>query len=204
LGAACRQLGCTLVQLSTDYVFGAAEPGQRPHRETDPTSPQGVYARTKLAGEVLAAECPRHFVLRTCGLFGHRPQATQKNFVDTMLRLGKEKAELRIVSDQQCTPSHVADVARAILHLLETTAYGTYHVTNQGATTWYDFAGEIFRQTGNPIRLIPVTTAQYGAPAPRPAYSVLDTSKYQALGGPALPSWQDALSNYLAREYPAG
>jgi dTDP-4-dehydrorhamnose reductase len=199
LAEVCQRLECPLVQVSTDYVFGDAGPRDRPYVETDPAEPRGEYARSKLAGERLAAETPRHFVVRTCGLYGYRPKPSLSNFVDTMLRLGREREELRVVDDQHCTPSYVAHVALAIEFLLQTTAYGTYHVVNAGATTWYDFAAEIFRQTGNKIRLQRISTAQYGAAAPRPTYSVLDTSKYHALGGPAMPSWQDALAEYLQR-----
>lgn len=199
LAEVCRRLECPLVQVSSDYVFGAAGLGDRPYVETDPPGPQGQYAQSKLAGELAAAAAPQHLIVRTCGLYGYRPTASAANFVDTMLRLGRERPELKIVDDQHCTPSYVVHVARAILFLLDAGARGTYHVVNAGATTWFDFAAEIFRQTGLNVRLHRITTAQYGAPAPRPAYSVLDTSKYHALGGPPMPTWQDALAEYLAR-----
>ncbi len=198
LAAACRQLDCPLLQISTDYVFGAAIADPLPYCEDAPTCPQGVYAQSKLAGELEAQRWAKHFVVRTCGLYGQRGENTlQGNFVDTMLRLGRERSQLSVVDDQYCTPSYVPHVAAAILFLLETTAYGTYHVVNRGATTWHDFAAEIFRQSKLPVKLQRITTAQYGARAPRPSYSVLDTSKYHALGGPAMPEWQTALAEYL-------
>jgi dTDP-4-dehydrorhamnose reductase len=197
LAEVCRELACPLVQISTDYIFDADRNCTTPHTEDEYPTPLGQYARSKLAGETRAAECPRHFIVRTCGLYGQRGPRSSGNFVDTMLRLGREKPSLRIVGDQHCTPSHVPDVARAILFLLSTQAYAIYHVVNQGETTWHDFAAEIFRQRGMPMTLERITTEQYGAPAPRPRYSVLDTSKYRALGGPELPEWKDALSAYL-------
>ncbi len=192
-----QQLACPLVQVSTDYVFGSSEPRDRPWLETDPTHPQGEYARSKLAGEEMARRAPQHFIVRTCGLYGYRSKPTMANFVDTMLRLGRERGHVRVVGDQHCTPTYVGHLARAITFLLDTQAYGTYHVTNTGATNWHDFAGEIFRQAGMPVKLERITTADFAAKAPRPSYSVLDTSKYHALSGPVMPDWQDALAEYL-------
>jgi dTDP-4-dehydrorhamnose reductase len=196
LAQACQQANCLLVQLSTDYVFGSDAQRTTPYQETDEPGPQGVYARTKLSGEENAALCRRHFVVRTCGLYGQSPR--RNNFVETMLRLGGQGKPVRVIGDQQCTPTFVRHVARAIVFLLSSTAYGTYHIVNSGATSWHDFAVEIFRQANMDVRVERITTAQYGAAAPRPRYSVLDTSKYRALGGPPLPSWRDALQEYLA------
>ncbi len=198
LADACREIGCRLVQISTDYVFGGDQGRRTPYRENDPPDPQGVYAQTKVEGERYAAVWQHHTIVRTCGLYG--PPALGKpanNFVDTMLRLGRERPLLRVVDDQQCTPSYVPHVARALVFLVETPSDGVYHVVDSGETTWYGLAGEIFRLAGMEVTLERITTAQYGAAAPRPAYSVLDTSKYQALGGPAMPSWQEALAEYL-------
>lgn len=195
----CRSLDCPLVEISTDYVFGGATGRSSPWREDDAPSAVGVYAKSKLAGEQRAAEFEKHYIVRTCGLYGHpyKPLAAT-NFVETMLRLGSERDELSVVDDQHCTPSYVAHVARAILFLIETGRFGIYHVTNTGATTWYELAAEIFRQAGMTVRLKRISTEEYGAPAPRPGYSVLDTSKYESLGGPPLPHWKEALGEYLA------
>jgi dTDP-4-dehydrorhamnose reductase len=115
-----------------------------------------------------------------------------------MLELAGRRGRLRVVSDQHCTPSYVPHVARAICFLLGTAAYGTYHVTNRGATTWYELAAEIFRRSGLAVELEPITTVEYGARAPRPKYSVLQTNKYHALPGrPAMPFWHSALAEYL-------
>jgi dTDP-4-dehydrorhamnose reductase len=191
---ACRRMDIPLVQISTDYVYCRSE-CREPHRETDPIAPDGVYARSKAAGEQAALQAPRSLVVRTCGLYGVTPR--KANFVETMLRLGGEGRRLRVVNDQTCTPSYVADVARGIAYLLEREASGIVNLTNRGEVTWYDFANEIFRQSTMQVEVEPITSEQFGAPAPRPAYSVLDNGLYASLGGPALPSWQEALAAYL-------
>ena len=196
---ACRRLDSTLVEISTDYVFGGDAARRTPYRETDEPNPQGVYARTKLEGEQEAARWPKHIIVRTCGLYGHLGPHSSGNFVQTMLRLGSRQRRVRVVSDQHCCPSYVPHVARAIRFLLDAQGYGTYHVVNSGEATWYELAVEVFRQSGWEVEVEPITTSEYGAPAPRPAYSVLDTSKYHAVpGSPAMPALQDALAEYLA------
>jgi dTDP-4-dehydrorhamnose reductase len=228
LARACGELDCPLVQISTDYVFGGAgdstgtvpvpadtmrsmvaKTGLSPSagdarplgfREDDPPAPQGVYATTKFEGERAAARHPKHLIVRTCGLYARPSDARAGNFVKTMLRLGGGGQPLRVVADQHCTPSYVPHVARAVLFLLrcETRPWGIYHVTNRGQTTWCEFAAEIFRLAGMDVRVQPITTAEYAAAAPRPAYSVLDTSAYHRLGGPPMPDWQAALAEYFA------
>jgi len=208
LAAGCRELGCPLVQVSTDYVFG--DPGLRvPWTEDAPTSPQGVYARTKWEGEQAAAQCERYWIVRTCGLYADPSHAEAKNFVKTMLRLGAAGQPLRIVADQFCTPTFVPDLARAIRFLAGVAgdaervstpiASGIYHVVNTGSTTWHDFALEVFRQAGLKVAVTAISSVEYQAPAPRPAYSVLDTTRYHALGGPAMPTWREALAEYFRR-----
>jgi dTDP-4-dehydrorhamnose reductase len=196
LAKVCRQLDCVLIQVSTDYVFGGDAARSAPYRETDEPNPVNVYGHSKLAGEHNAATWHKHFIVRTCGLYGPRSKETQSNFVDTMLRLGRERDRLRIVDDQICSPSYTVDVARGILTLARTQAYGTYHLVNQGAITWYEFANEIFRQAELGTRTDRITTSDYGAAAQRPAYSVLDASKYNAIASP-LRSWNVALAEYL-------
>lgn len=198
LAQLCEELTIPLVQISTDYVFGLDKTRSVPYREDDAPGPQGVYGQSKLAGERQAARWAQHLIVRSCGLYGKPGPKTPGNFVDTMLRLGKQRSSLSIVDDQHCTPSYVPHVARAILFLLDAGARGTFHVVNRGSATWYDFAREIFRIAGLDVKLERITTAEYGAPAPRPGYSVLDTSRYHALGGPPMPAWQDALAEYLA------
>jgi dTDP-4-dehydrorhamnose reductase len=213
---ACGRLDCPLVQISTDYVFGAAVAQPRPWREDDAVAPQGVYARTKLEGELAAARHPQHLIVRTCGLYARSSDPRAVNFVRTMLRLRSTRPELRIVADQHCTPTFVPHLARAIVFLLGATTgrgfvgtgatagrgsvvpWGIYHVTNTGQTTWKDFAHEIFRLADMPVAIVPITTADYAAPAARPSYSVLDTAAYHRLGGPPMPDWKAALAEYIA------
>ncbi|MDZ4817805.1 MAG: dTDP-4-dehydrorhamnose reductase [Planctomycetota bacterium] len=203
LAEACNRHDLPLVQVSSDYVFGADTTRTTPYSEEDPTGPQGVYAQSKLDGERAAATSKRHLIIRTCGLYGPRSRPTQANFVDTMLRLGKDRDRLRIVADQRCTPSYFEDVAVALLFLLEAGANGVFHVVNTGSVTWDQFAAEIFRLAGMSVTIEPISTAEYGAAAARPAYSVLDTTKYQRFaslhGGPELRPWGDALADYLSR-----
>ena len=130
------------MHVSTDYVYSGDHTRREPYGESDPPSPQGVYARTKLEGEHLAAECPQHLIIRTCGLYGMTPK--RNNFVETMLRLGQEGRSLRVVDDQHCTPSYTADVASAMLYLIHSGATGIYHVVNGGQTTWIDLRGRSF------------------------------------------------------------
>jgi dTDP-4-dehydrorhamnose reductase len=192
-----RRLDCVLIQISTDYVFGGDTERQSAYREQDEPSPVNVYGQSKLAGERNTATWHKHFVVRTCGLYGPRNKATQSNFVDTMLRLSSERDRLRIVDDQHCAPSYTVHVANAILFLAECDAYGTYHVVNSGATTWHAFASEIFKLAGRGTIADKITTSEYGATAERPKYSVLDTGKFEALASAPLPAWRLALAEYL-------
>lgn len=187
-----------LIHISTDYVFGLETSRQTPLRETDPTGPVSVYGASKLAGETFVrAICPRHVVIRTCGLYGQRAARGKGNFVETMLRLGRERPELKIVSDQRCTPTATVDLANALVGLLETDAQGVYHATNSGECSWFEFALEIFRLANLPVRAIPITAAEYGAKARRPDYSVLDCTRLTGVLGVPMPPWQDALRRYL-------
>lgn len=195
----CQDLSVPLVQISTDYVFGRDTSRTTPYRETDPPGPLGVYALSKFEGEQKAAAWQHHIIVRSCGLYG-RPglNTAASNFVDTMLRLGRQGKPLRVVADQSCTPTYVPHLATAVLFLLDGGHFGTYHVVNRGATTWHEFACEIFRLSGLTVPVERITTVEYGAKSPRPLYSVLDTNKYHALGGPVMPAWQEAVAEYLS------
>ena len=199
LVAACEELECRFVQISTDYVF-CDEPDRRiPFAEDDATSAKGVYSEGKLEAENHTRRLPNHVIVRTCGLYGKAgPGTTHANFVDTMIRLGQERDELKVINDQTFTPIYVPYLARAILFLAQHSTTGTYHVVSKGETTWYDMAQEIFRLSGLDVNVLPISTEEWGAPAPRPRYSVLDVSKYESLNGPALPTWQEALAEYLS------
>lgn len=203
LAAFCERRQIPLVHISSDYVFGLESRRTTPYRETDLPGPQGAYAVSKLAGEeFVRAGCSRHFILRTCGLYGRRGSSGKRNFVETMLKLGREKPELKIVSDQRCTPTATKDLADAIVGLLAKTAYGTYHATNSGNCSWAEFAMEIFRLANLSPKVIRITTADYGAKASRPPYSVLDCSKLAGVLGKPLRPCQEALAEYLAERGP--
>jgi dTDP-4-dehydrorhamnose reductase len=199
LAAACRDLGCTLLHFSTDYVFGLDDSRTTPYREADAPGPVSVYGLSKLAGEYLVrALCPRHLVVRTCGLYGVWGSGGKGgNFVEAMLRVAGQSKPLRVVADQVCTPSYTPDVAAAAVALLEKGRPGLYHVTNAGSCSWHDFAAAIFALAGARADLSPITSREYGAAARRPAYSVLAGEAYQALGLPPLRPWSDALAAYL-------
>ncbi len=196
LAAACNQHNAALIHISTDFVFDGKN--NLPYRETDTPSPLSVYGRTKLEGEQAAASCGRAVIVRTSWLYYERG----KNFVDTMLRLGKEREELRVVFDQTGTPTWAGDLAAAILDIVEKFAEtpdsvgklkGTYHYSNEGIASWYDFAFEIFRLSGLDADLLPVRTDEYPTPATRPAYSVLDKAKIKKTFGLKIPHWKSSL-----------
>lgn len=206
LASWCQQNAATLVHFSTDYVFGSAidpESGEKRQvawRESDCPSPGSIYAASKLSGENLVrATCERHFVVRTCGLYGVAATqgAGKGNFVETMLRLGRERDELSVVSDQCCTPTATMDLAQATVELLRTEEYGLYHATNSGQTTWFDLASEIFRLSNIDVRVTPITSEEFGARAARPPFSVLGNSRLESVIGRSMAPWQDALERYL-------
>jgi dTDP-4-dehydrorhamnose reductase len=202
LAHGCHDLDIPLVQISTDYLFAGSSGCGRPWREDDPPAPKGVYAVTKYEGELAAAKWSKHLIVRTCGLYARPSNAAAKNFVKTILRLARSQPKLRVVDDQTCTPSYVPHVARAVLFLLGTNGassapWGIYNVTNCGATTWCRMAREIVRLAGLDVPVEAITTAQFAAPAPRPAYSVLDTTAYHSLGGPTMPDWKEALVEFF-------
>ena len=194
-----NDLNCTLVQFSSDYVFGLDETRQTPWRETDAPGPVSVYGLSKLAGEYLVrALCPRHFVIRTCGLYGVWGSGGKGgNFIETMLRLAGHGKPLRIVADQTCTPSYTVDVAEAAIALLNTEEYGLYHLTNAGSCSWHELASTIFALSGLDVRPVAITSAEFGAAARRPRYSVLGPEAYLALGLKPLRPWRAALAAYL-------
>jgi dTDP-4-dehydrorhamnose reductase len=194
LAAACNDAGVLLCHISTDYVFDGT--AKEPIPEDAPTNPQGVYGASKLEGERAVREvAPRHQIVRTSWLYGQQGP----NFVLTMLRLGAERDEVTVVADQRGAPTWTGHLAPALLRLLERDATGTYHLTNAGDTTWCEFAQAIMRDAGLPARVAPISTAEYGARAPRPAYSVLANHAWQQLGETPLPAWREGLAAYLRR-----
>ena len=198
LSRTCAALDIPLVHVSSDYVFGRDAEHTTPYLESDVPGPQSEYARGKLACEVFVQTvCPKHYVLRTCGLYGRAVSPGKGNFVETMLRLGRERGAVSVVDDQWCTPTGAADLAAWIAELITTNKYGLYHATNAGRTTWCRLAREIFRQAGMAVEVTPITTAQFVAKAARPAYSVLDCAKLIEEVGHPLRPWQEALAEYL-------
>lgn len=198
LALICREIDAALVHVSTDYVFDGAKGA--PYVETDAPNPLSAYGASKLAGELLVRNTwRRHFIVRTCGLYGLAGASGKGgNFVNTMLRLANEGKPIRVVNDQICTPTFTQDLAEHIVALIETDAYGMYHITNDGACSWYEFACEIFRLAGLSPDVTPITSQEYGAPARRPPYSVLDNAALRALGLDHMRHWREALAAYIA------
>ncbi|MGI8593326.1 MAG: dTDP-4-dehydrorhamnose reductase [Solirubrobacteraceae bacterium] len=187
---ATAEAGAVLVHLSSDYVFDGN--GRAPYVESDPVKPLSAYGRSKLAGERQVADAgSRHAIVRSSWLFG----LGGGNFVETMLRLGAEQDELRVVNDQIGCPTFTAHLAEGLLDLAGGQALGIHHAAGAGACSWHAFAIEIFRQAGIEVRVDPTTTAQLERPAPRPPYSVLATARDD---GVALPEWREGLADYLA------
>ena len=205
LAEECEKLGATLIHISTDYVFDGTK--SSPYLETDPTNPLGVYGRSKLIGEeAIRQGSERYFIIRTAWVYGNGGKG---NFVKTMLRLGKDREELRVVYDQVGSPTWTGDLAAAIVQMIpqaQPEKFGTYQYTNSGVCSWYDFAIAIFeeaKQLGFPLkvqRVVPITTPEYPTPAKRPAYSVLSPAKLSALLGNYPPHWRQGLRQMLARE----
>jgi dTDP-4-dehydrorhamnose reductase len=197
-----EKLGAFVIHISTDYVFDGKN--NSPYQETDSTNPVSVYGKTKLAGEeAIRKYCSNHIILRTAWVYG---TFGKSNFVKTMLRLGKERSEIRVVADQIGSPTWAKDIAETISQLIpkftpEIT--GTYHYTNSGVASWYDFAVAIFEEVqqlnislNTPLKIeqvIPITTSEYPTPASRPAYSVLSCARISTLLGTYPPHWRQQL-----------
>jgi dTDP-4-dehydrorhamnose reductase len=199
LATVCRDLDCTLVHFSTDYVFGLDSSRTTPFEESDAPGPVSVYGLSKLAGEYLVRSiCPKHFVIRTCGLYGVWGTGGKGgNFVETMLKLAGQGKPVRVVDDQRCTPSYTADVATATAALVSTGSFGLYHITNAGDCTWYELARAAFDLAGVRVEVVPITSAAFGRPARRPSYSVLSTDNLRAAGVTAPRLWSNGLAAYM-------
>ncbi|AMR29025.1 NAD(P)-dependent oxidoreductase [Hymenobacter psoromatis] len=196
LARLCGEFGTTLIQISTDFVFAGT--GNQPLVETDEAAPISVYGLTKLEGEqVIPPLTSQYFILRTSWLYSE----FANNFVKTMLKLGREREELKIIWDQLGTPTYAIDLAGCILHIIESqsTAYGTYHYSNEGVTSWYDFATAIFELSGTAVKTLPIRTAEYPTKATRPAFSVMDKSKVKQALGVTIPHWRVSLQTCLGR-----
>lgn len=201
LAEACAEIGIPFVHISTDYVYHNRQ--NTPFKEGDPESPKGVYAKTKLLGDRAALRAnPLTMIVRTSWVYAH----LGNNFVKTMLRLGKERPTLNVVFDQIGTPTFAPDLAEAILEVIQkvdnqeverTSIGGVWHYSNEGVTSWYDFAVEIFAMSGVPCRVSPIETKDYPTPAQRPPFSVLNKSKIKATFGLQIPHWRESLARCL-------
>jgi dTDP-4-dehydrorhamnose reductase len=187
---AAAEVGASIVYPSTDYVFDGEK--SAPYVESDATRPLSVYGQTKAAGEAeTAAANQRYYIVRSAWLFG----MAGRNFVETMLALGADQGDVVVVRDQVGCPTYTAQLADALVRLLDTSAFGIHHIAGGGECSWYEFAQEIFRQARLDVRVMSMTTAELSRPAPRPAYSVLATERSEAIH---LPDWREGLAAYLA------
>jgi len=193
LALVCKELDIILVHISTDYVFDGQS--SKPWRIFDERNPINAYGYSKYLGEkYLETINPKYYLVRTSWLFG----SGGANFVSTIMRAAARQAELRVVNDQFGCPTYAPDLASALLKLVKTGAYGLYHMTNQGVTSWYEFAKEIIKKADIDIPVIPVSSDEYVRPAKRPKNSALDPFPLKETVGSLLPCWQDALSRFLA------
>lgn len=192
LATAAKEIDAQMVQVSTDYVFSGD--ADIPYTEEDAPCPQSVYGSTKLEGEqAVASILERYYIVRTAWLYGDG-----NNFVKTMLRLAETRDEITVVNDQYGSPTSALELARMILHIVDSGEYGIYHGTCEGIASWYEFACKIFSLAGVNINVVPVTTEEYPASvAKRPAYSVLENKKLNSQGSYRMKQWEDALEEYM-------
>ncbi len=189
----CAKLDIKMMYISTDYVFNGT--GERPWEPDDHREPLNVYGLTKYEGEIAVEQkLQKYFIVRIAWVFG----VNGKNFIKTMLRLGKERGAVSVVDDQVGSPTYTYDLARLLVDMIQTEKYGRYHATNEGLCSWYEFACEIFRQAGmDEVQVSPVSSDQFPAKAKRPFNSRMSKEKLSENGFERLPSWQDALGRYL-------
>jgi len=198
VAAVARDWGAVLIHVSTDYVFDGSK--RSPYEETDCPLPLNVYGNSKLAGEYFVRSgLEKHFVVRTSGLYGKAPCRAKggRNFVELMLKLAKERGEVRVVDSEWVTPTSTRDLAQQIVALSRSDAYGLYHATAEGACSWYEFAHEIFAITNTPVKLKVAGANEFPAKVPRPMYSVLENRALKLRGLNTLGTWQDGLRDYL-------
>ena len=193
IAAVCGKMGCKLMYISTDYVFDGQ--GTRPWEPDDERKPLNVYGETKYEGELAVEKLTeKFFIVRIAWVFG----VNGKNFIRTMIRLGKERGAVSVVDDQIGSPTYTYDLARLLVDMIQTEKYGRYHATNEGLCSWYEFACEIFRQAGmDDVKVTPVDSSAFPAKAARPKNSRMNKDKLEENGFTRLPSWQDALGRYL-------
>ena len=176
---------------STDYVFNGQ--GSEPWKEYDKRAPLNVYGQTKYEGELAVEKLAKHFIIRIAWVFGKNGN----NFIKTMLRLGKERGAVSVVNDQIGSPTYTYDLAKLVLDMIQSDKYGTYHATNEGICSWYEFACEIFKQAGMNVQVTPVSSDEFPTKAKRPCNSRMNKTELDRNGFDRLPTWQDALHRYL-------
>jgi dTDP-4-dehydrorhamnose reductase len=199
LAQVARDIGSVLVHVSTDYVFDGSK--KTPYFESDRVMPLNVYGSTKVSGELfIQTTMDRHFILRTSALYGRNPCRAKGglNFVELMLKLARERDELRVVSDEIVSPTSTSELAKQILVLSQTDHFGLYHATSEGSCSWFEFAAKIFEITKVKANLVVAETDEFPAKVPRPKYSVLENYGLKMLGLNSFRSWEDALHSYLA------
>lgn len=187
----CRELDIPIMYFSTDYVFDGM--GEKPWNEYDERNPLNVYGQTKYEGELAVEALPKHFIIRIAWVFG----VNGNNFIKMMLKLGKQNGAVKVVNDQIGSPTYTYDLAKLVVDMIVTKEYGTYHATNEGLCSWYDFACEIFKQAGMNVAVTPVSSDEFPAKAKRPSNSRMNKTELDKHGFDRLPTWQDALSRYL-------
>jgi len=188
----CKKLDIKMIYISTDYVFGGQ--GEKPWEPDEERDPQSVYGLTKYEGELAVQNTlEKYFIVRIAWVFG----INGKNFVKTMINLGKTRDKLTVVCDQFGSPTYTYDLAKLLVDMVQTDKYGVYHATNEGFCNWYEFACEIFKQAGIEVEVAPVTSDQYPTKATRPFNSRMSKDKLTENGFDRLPAWQDALARYL-------
>lgn len=187
----CKELDIPMMYFSTDYVFNGE--GDIPWKEYDKREPLNVYGQTKYEGELAVETLNKYFIIRIAWVFG----VNGNNFIKTMLRLGKEHGAVSVVNDQIGSPTYTYDLSKLVVDMIQTEKYGTYHATNEGLCSWYEFACEIFKQAGMEVKVTPVDSTMFLTKAKRPSNSRMSKDMLDKNGFDRLPSWQDALNRYL-------
>lgn len=195
----CREKDIPLVHYSTDYVFGLDKQRKTPYIEEDPPGPVNIYGISKLAGEYyIRYSIKKYFIIRPSGLFGSAgAEGKGGNFIETMLRLAKEKGRVKVKDDEFVTPTYTRELAEVTRSLIHTESYGVYHTTSQGFCSWYEFAKKIFELTGTQVECEPVPSSNFPTLAQRPNYSVLENRHLKEMGLDKMSHWEEALKKYL-------
>ena len=193
----CEKYGSTLLHISTDYLFDGLK--KAPYVETDAPNPLNVYGISKMTGEhYIRAHMTNYFIVRTSGIYGIHPcRAKGRNFIDTMLMLSRKQDEIRVVGDEILTPTYTLDLAHQIHRLIQTHAFGIYHITNEGYCSWHQFAKTIFEILNIPVQVTEISQSEFSSTVKRPAYSVLENGRLKSMGLNTMRPWKEALESYL-------